>query len=198
MKNLTLLLLALPLAAVPAMAGPFGLNIGEPFSRLHVIQHNADNSYRVAVPEPESEFRSYFVFMTPTDKVCKIIAAGKPHEREDTIDVFPAYVAAKSSLIRSYGKPADDLDFCKGGRGGAMFCFLGSIHGAKNVAQEIREKLLVLKTVWTGPQLSDHLEKISLTPAAGSFHETHLVLSFEGKDAEACPGAGSEADEEGG
>jgi hypothetical protein len=140
MKKLTLLLSVLPLAisTIPASAEPFGLSIGEPVSELRVLKHNADGSYQVSVPAPDSEFDSYSVFTTGKGTICDVVAVGKNQGNR----LLAAYASVKNELTQEYGKPSDDLDFCKDGASGSSYCFLGSNAVPLNVPLELWMNML--------------------------------------------------------
>jgi hypothetical protein len=183
-KKLALLLLALPLAisTIPASAEPFGLSIGEPVSQLRVLGHNADGSYQVSVPAPDGEFDSYSVFTTGKGTICDVVAVGKNQGNR----LLAAYASVKNELAREYGKPSDDLDFCKGARNGSSYCFFGSNAAPINVPLELWMNMLVLRATWSSHGLPSQLEKISLRPYASSMHDAHLVVSFKSKNEGEC------------
>lgn len=182
MKKLSLLLSFLPLAvSPPVLAETFGLQIGESISSLHVLKHNSDNSYEVSAPSPDSDFDSYSVFATKQGNVCKIVAAGRDQKNY----ILRKFASVKDKFITKYGAPTQDLDFCKTG-GGGSYCFLGSIHGYRDLTEEIRVKALVLEATWSDP--ADNIEKIYLRPYASSFHEAHLLATFSGENAGECVG----------
>jgi hypothetical protein len=188
MKKLTLILLALPLIATPVMAGPFGLRIGQPVSELRVLKRGADNSYQVSVPAPDSEFDSYSVFTTAKGTICDVVAVGKNKGNR----LLAAYASVKNELAQEYGKPTDDLDFCRGARNGSSYCFFGSNAAPINVPLELWMNMLVLRTTWSSHGLPSQLEKISLRPYASSMHDAHLVVSFKSKNEGECLRAAEE------
>jgi hypothetical protein len=188
MKKLALILLALPLIATPVMAGPFGLRIGQPISELHVLKRGADNSYQVSVPAPDSEFDSYSVFTTGKGAICDVVAVGKSEGN----GLLAAYASVKNKLAQEYGKPSDDLDFCKDGASGSSYCFLGSNAVPLNVPLELWMNMLVLRATWSSHGLPSQLEKISLRPYASSMHDAHLVVSFKSKNGGECLRAAEE------
>jgi len=190
MKKLALILLALPLIATPVMAGPFGLRIGQPISELHVLKGGADNSYQVSVPAPDSEFDSYSVFTTGKGTICDVVAVGKNKGNR----LLAAYTSVKNELAQEYGKPTDDLDFCKDGASGSSYCFLGSNAVPLNVPLELWMNMLVLRATWSSHGLPSQLEKISLRPYASSMHDAHLVVSFKSKNEGECLRAPEEDD----
>jgi|SRR5579871_1052433 len=183
MGRIALLFLGFPIVAstLPATAEPFGLRIGEPVSNLHVLQQNSDGSYEISPPLPDNDFDSYSVFTTKSGDICKIVAASSDKKNY----ILRSFASVKDKFIRKYGQPIKDLDFCKTG-GGASYCFLGSIHGYRNLTEEIRVKALVLETNWTDP--ADHIKDVYLRPYASSFHEAHLLATFSGDGAGECVG----------
>ena len=188
MKKLALILLALPLIATPVMAGPFGLSIGQPISELHVLKRGADNSYQVSVPAPDSDFDSYSVFTTGKGAICDVVAVGKSQGNR----LQAAYASVKNKLTQEYGKPTDDLDFCKDGASGSSYCFLGSNEVPLNVPLELWMNMLVLRATWSSHDLPSQIEKISLRPYASSMRDAHLVVSFESKNEGECRRAAEE------
>jgi len=49
------------------------------------------------------------VFTTGKGTICDVVAVGKNQGNR----LLAAYASVKNKLAREYGKPSDDLDFCK-------------------------------------------------------------------------------------
>jgi hypothetical protein len=122
------------------------------------------------------------VFTTGKGTICDVVAVGKNQGNR----LLAAYASVKNELAREYGKPSDDLDFCKGARNGSSYCFFGSNAAPINVPLELWMNMLVLRATWSSHGLPSQLEKISLRPYASSMHDAHLVVSFKSKNEGEC------------
>lgn len=92
----------LSIAAFPAMAAPFGIDAGTKVSALKVIEREGTKTYRVEVPQPNSNFDQYRVQASPRTGVCAVYGETK---------AFPTWEAAKAKrgsiakMLTKYGKP---------------------------------------------------------------------------------------------
>src|SRR4051812_10476836 len=76
MRCATALTLAVTLTAMPAHAGPFGIDMGEPLSQLgQVVEKEGARFELKSPPIPHSAFKEYYVTATPETGVCKVEAA---------------------------------------------------------------------------------------------------------------------------
>jgi len=84
------------------MAAPFGIDAGTTVSALKVIEKEGTKTYRVKVPQPNSNFDQYRVEASPPTGVCAVYGDTKP---------FPTWDAAKAKrdsiakVLSKYGKP---------------------------------------------------------------------------------------------
>lgn len=180
-KQRTLLtLLILMAAATPAKAGPLGLEMGMPLSRLSIQQDLGDNRYVVKVPTPNSEFESYIAFVTVKEGLCKISAIGKTHENDKAgTSTRIAYERLKAVLRDKYG-PSKTYDFLHAGS-----IWKESYEWAASIYRNERS----LADFWDREEhsnLTDNLTAIALSVKAVGLSNPYLILNYEFKNLQAC------------
>lgn len=93
------------------MAAPFGIQAGTKVSALKVIEKEGAKTYRVEVPQPNSNFDQYRVTASPPSGVCAVYGETK------TFSTWEAAKAKRDSIAKmltKYGKPLHvnpDLDW---------------------------------------------------------------------------------------
>lgn len=95
---------ALTLYLIPAAAtaSHFGIGQGTNISTLKVLEKEGQKTYRVQVPEPNSNFESYWVMATPSTGVCAVYGETKSYS---TWSEAKAKRESVAKLLTKYGKP---------------------------------------------------------------------------------------------
>ena len=179
MKTFVALCTALAaLAAVSAHAGAFGVEMGTPVAKLHLLDKGktvgALKIYTIQVPMPNSEFEAYQAVVSDTTGVCKVVAIGKTHsDDKDGAAIRPIFDKFQTVLAGKYGT---DLlnDFLKDG---ALwkedYEFAAAINNNERVLQGYWD------TRGKGVTLPQDLDAIVLEANAPNLSDTYLTLSYQ-------------------
>lgn len=179
------ILIALALASVgtAAAAGPFGLEMGTPTSKLRVIgRADKPDTYQVAPPTPDAEFSAYVVVASSKQGLCKIVAFGKDHENDaDGTAIRAAFEHVKATLAKQYGS-SGDFDFVDFGspwsKGG-------------DFAMSLRENHRSLASFWDSSEestLPGDITNIKLEAKATSSTTTYVTVTYEFANFGQCNG----------
>lgn len=169
------------LAAWPALAGPFGIEMGDPISKYKY--KTTDSPYRytltqVPTPFPDADF--YSVIATPETGVCKISMATKDFDNDSYGSKVQAeYEKLKKSLTDRYGSPTDSFDFLRS----------GSIWDeSRDYAMSLKVDERVLSSFWApkGKPVSGDIATITLEATATSGTSTYLAVRYEFKNTDRC------------
>lgn len=96
-----------------AEAGPFGLEMGMPLSKLNIAKATPKPGiYELrSVPNPHSAFESYIVQVSPSAGLCWIKALGRTLEVSAYgTELKSAFDDLKARLASNYGVPSQELD----------------------------------------------------------------------------------------
>jgi len=85
-----------------ATASHFGIGQGANILDLKVLKKEGQKTYRVQVPEPNSNFRDYWVMATPSTGVCAVYGETEPYS---TWSKAKAKRDSIAKLLAKYGKP---------------------------------------------------------------------------------------------
>lgn len=175
--------MALAIASVgtAAAAGPFGLEMGMPASKLQVIgKSQAPNTFRIAPPSPDAEFTAYVVVASPKDGVCKVFAYGKIHENDaDGATIRTVFNSVKADLAKQYGA-SGDFDFVDG---------TSPWIGRANYAMALRESHRTLASFWDPSEestLPSDITAIKLEARAASASGTYVTVAYEFQNFDQC------------
>jgi hypothetical protein len=129
MKKLLLMALVLVVGgmATTGAAGPFGFERGMTRSQIvtlvgkdavDVKESEADILVLRTAPKPHPAFDTYFLFISPTEGLLKIRAAGKLIETGDTgSELRSAFDDVVNGVTQKYGESTRTYDFCNEGVG---------------------------------------------------------------------------------
>ncbi|WP_155914538.1 hypothetical protein [Asticcacaulis sp. AC460] len=170
------------LAATAAFAGPFGIKMGAQVKDLKVVEkHDMSapwEAYSISVPQPNSEFESYMIVLTPQTGVCKVLAIGKTYEDDRYgTSVRSAYDKLKSALSQKYGQPKD-YDFLSSG---ALW------KDSEDFAASLDKNERTLASFWSVPlDASNEIADIQLSAEGASLSDTYISLSYELRNFDQC------------
>jgi hypothetical protein len=162
-------------AAAPAhaLAGPFGINAGDPITKYAVEAKTGPYSYRLRVtPVTRADVDFYSVLATPETGVCKVVAAGRNNADDPTgAKLRDQFLSLKSALNSKYGA-SKDFDFVKAGSAYAQ-----DSQYTLAISKEDRS----LTSFWgTGDAaLPDNVKSIMLTAKALSATTNYYSLAYE-------------------
>lgn len=164
--------------AAGAKAGPFGLEMGTPLSKLVVEKQLKENAYQISVPKTNSDFGRYLAIVTPEDGLCKILAIGVDHPSDaQGVMVREIFAALTSVLSGKYGAPKtyDMLE-------------TGALWTAPSAyAMSLFQGERTLTNAWAPPNgLPDNIQSIMLEANATSASSTHVTLSYEFNNLQQC------------
>ena len=175
--------MALAVASVgtAAAAGPFGLEMGTPTSKLHVIgKPKAVDTFEVAPPAPDAEFAAYVVVASAKDGVCKVLAYGKVHENDaEGATIRTVFKDVKARLAKQYGA-SGDFDFVDG---------TSPWIGRANYAASLRESHRTLASFWDPSEestLPSDITAIKLEARATSSSATYVTVAYEFQNFDRC------------
>lgn len=174
------LIIATGLLAAPALAGPFGVSMGQPITGLRPTSTETRNVFRIVAPQPNEEFESYWVVASPETGVCKVWGTGKDHANDRYgSDVRDAYRRIKAVLAGKYGS-SDEVSFL---RSGALW------KDENEWVMSVRQKERTLITYWLGKEgssLPADIVAISLEVRAVSNDTSYLTLTYEFSNFSRC------------
>jgi len=172
-----LLLLGIACLATPAIAGPFGIQKGQPLKSLAVLKKGDEaGTYIIKVPSPNKEFSNYGVLATPQDGVCAVFGIGKDYEFDSYgKEIRAAFDTIRNALNSKYnigrmtdnftGPPGTDIEF--------------------GWVLSIKHQNRIYKSTWN-QQLPDGLSDISLSVEATSSINSYLLLEYNFDNLESC------------
>ena len=175
----TLIFTILLLCSGMANAQAFGVNMGEPVSKYAGVA-SGDFTYRVKVPQPNSEFEFYTVLATPSTGICSITGYGKDYKNDAYgTQVRSSYNGLQEALNSKYGRNKS-FDFI---RNGALWDdadeFIWSLHKNERT----------LTTYWDDEELSNmpaNMGSVNLRVTAVSPQAAYVVLTYRFDNIDAC------------
>lgn len=175
-----LAVLATLLWAWPALAGPFGVNMGKPVSGYSGRPTSVKGVYSITVPQPNPEFESYSAIAAPMTGVCKVWGIGRDHG-DDAYgsSVRNAYERLRGLLDAKYGQ-SKEISFIKSG---ALW------DKDREWVMSIKQNERTVMAYWLskdGLALPDGLVAISLTVRATSSSSAYLDLTYEFGNFKTC------------
>lgn len=111
---------------LPALAvGPFGFDKGMTKAQIvkligqQAVMKSEGDIVRVnTAPTPHPKFESYYLSISPKDGLLKVLASGRTIETSDTgFELRSEFEEVRKGVIKKYGSPTNDFDFCNGGIG---------------------------------------------------------------------------------
>lgn len=174
--------------SLPAASAPFGLVMGAKLSDVIVVKKSADEVYEIKPPVPNSEFETYFVRITPTEGLCKVIAVGRDHGGDTNgVEIRQTFSEFERNLGEKYGD-GRKFDFLKSGS-------IWKENGEWAMAVSRKERSLA--KFWDrseGSRLPNDIAAIQLEAKATDRSTTYLALNYELSNYEACTSHRENAD----
>jgi hypothetical protein len=166
--------------AVSAHAQAFGVHMGDPVSRYGGTPTGIANQYKITVPQPHGEFKSYFVTATPQTGICAVSGGGRMHENDKSgFAVRSSFKSLHGALSARYGK-SKDFDFL---HAGALW------KEPHEFSWSLYKEERTLSSFWDDKQRSQNLgeiETIGLWAEAVSSTGTYLILRYEFRNLAKC------------
>lgn len=167
--------------ATPALAGPFGIEMGDPVSKYKYAAGDTPFYYTLsAVPTPFASADFYSVIATPETGICKVSMVTKTLQNDAYGEkVRDEYNSLKSALTEKYGKPDDSFDYLKH----------GSIWDeARDFAMSLSKEERTLSSFWTKPSqpAAGDVSAVTLEAAAVSGSGTYTSVRYEFKNIDRC------------
>lgn len=164
-----------------AHAGAFGVQMGDPIGKYHVIQTGGPGVYVVRdVPEPQPNAEYYAIFAPPKTGVCRIIEATVNNQND------PAGTAAKAlfasyhaKLAAQYGR-SKDVDVLAPG---------SALGGDKDWTQAVTRGHRVVHADWaaaTGAKLPPDISIVHLEVVGMDEKANYLRLIVQFSNFPAC------------
>jgi len=167
-------------------AGPFGLEFGQPISKLKVVQNLGDNSYIVAAPTPNSEFVQYGVYAAPGYGVCRIVGFGKDHDGDASgIEIRQVFEGLKTALTEKYGSSTNVYDFRHSGT---------IWSGWNDFAMGVKLNEITLAASWDPGNYPGGISNIMLEVGARTSTTTYVTLAYESANMKQCHAGSEEKD----
>jgi hypothetical protein len=178
--------------AVPALAGPFGVNMGDTVSKYQGKRYADSSSYTIVPPQPNREFESYMASASPGIGICDVRGLGKTYSNDRYGEaVRTAYDTMVRLLSAKYGPSTSDFAFVKSG---ALW------DGSADWVMAIKQNERTHATFWTkadGAKLPDSISGIALEVRALNSTDSYLALSYDFDNLGACRAAGEKSDARG-
>jgi hypothetical protein len=170
--------------SVGAIAGPFGLEMGQPVSQLQIVKTLKENEYEIQVPKTNSTFEKYLAIATKENGLCKVLAIGVANNLDSNGDrVKMQFGTLSAALEEKYGAPQtfDHLES-------------GSVWQAPTqFAMGLYQNERTLAKFWTG-KLPDNIQSIALQAAGLSISATNVTLGYEFSNLDQCESHTQEKD----
>jgi hypothetical protein len=175
---------ALVLFSGTALAGPLGLDMGQPLAALSKsMQLKKDRGFVYttrATPRPHADFESYQLMVTPEHGLCKIGAIGKTIQTDASGETLRhKFDELEAALSRMYGRSdrIDQLD-------------AGSVwQDDRDWMRSLRKEERSLTSFWLSSdsnKLPDRVVAVSLEAKAIDTHRGWIALNYEFANASSC------------
>lgn len=180
MKRLLFLVLMAP---VMVAAGPLGFEMGQSADEISKkVDIKEVKRYVYAsttTPNPNDNFDSYALVITPEHGLCKIMAKGREFQSSSFGDEVISRIGSLSAALeKKYGAPKK-FDYVKVGSmwDERKYWMMGLLKGDRTLAH-----------FWgaDGESLADNIRGISLTAKATSINSASITLSYDFNNAKEC------------
>ncbi|EGF92686.1 hypothetical protein ABI_11230 [Asticcacaulis biprosthecium C19] len=164
-----------------AMAGAFGIDMGDKAKDLKVIKtwerEGKRTTYRVEPPIINPEFQYYFVLVDDTAGACGVIAFSDANQDEaDGQKVVSSAYTIATGLAKKYGKGTPLTSDLKDHR-----------PGSKDFAGQLYRDEKKIAVFWRfEPDSPGDLSRIMLSADADDATSTTLFISYHFKNSEGC------------
>jgi len=159
-----------------ALAGPFGLDMGQSVSQLQIVKVLKENEYEIQVPKPNSTFEKYLAIATKENGLCKVLAVGIANSSDSNGDRVRLQFESLSAILQEkYGTPQtfDHLE------SGSLW------QEPTQFAMGLFQNERTLAKFWTG-KLPDNIQSIALQAGGLSMSATNVTLGYEFSNLEQC------------